>query len=679
MPTKHRRLFVTVVVVMFCLLAVMSVLEKSPAYDELFHITGGYSYWKTGDFRIQPTNGNLTQRWIALPLLGMDLKFPSTEQKSWRHPDYFGFDFGDEFFHMLGNDVDTMLFRARLMIVALAAVLLLVVYRWSRKLFGYRGALVSLVLLAFSPSFLAHSRLATSDLATAFTFTLAAWCLWRVLHRVTLGTVAASCATLSVAALVKFSAPLLAAVGVLMAVARLVRGQPLQFRWRNRWYHLRGSFRIAEVIVLLVVVQVSTIWLSVWAAYGFRYSVFANQELGTDQLDDPWFEVLLMKNKNASAVIREFRDRRLLPEGYLYGLAHTIRFAEERRSYLCGECRRTGWWYFHPYCYLVKSTIPSLLLTGLAFATFLLKWRRTLPDRRKRVIANDLYRTLPLTALLAVYWSAAISTNLNLGVRHLMPVFPPTFILCGVLGWWFAPASQSQKRTKKKSSGSSRSYVPWLIAGLLAWHTGEAVWIYPDFIPYFNQLIGGPSRGYRHLVDNNLDWGQDLPGLAKWLEEQNLAHQSKVPVYLEYVGTGLPSHYGIEAIPLREGLVILTTPEVPLPLRPGVYCVSATTLSGSNEMIPRWTAQHEALYRELLANVSSAEKVSAAGGRESEQVRDWCERLAYLQLARLLAYLRSIEPDAAVHYSIHVYSLDADEMRAALLEPIEEEPATALK
>ena len=125
-------------------LAASSGLRKSPVFDEVPHLTAGVSHWRTGDYRLNPEQGALPQRWSALPVAFGPFQFPTTEQEAWRLSDEW--ELGDQLFHRLGNDLEKMLFRARSMVTFLGVLLGLTVYMWSRRLFGLRGGFVSLVL-----------------------------------------------------------------------------------------------------------------------------------------------------------------------------------------------------------------------------------------------------------------------------------------------------------------------------------------------------------------------------------------------------------------------------------------------------------------------------------------------------------------------------------------------------
>ena len=154
---------VVALLVAYWLLAISASPRMGVTADEILHLTAGYSYWEQNDYRLQPENGTLAMRAAALPLLAMDLKFPSLESENWKHS--FVPDIGREFFYGLGNPLDRMMLAGRAMIALFGVFTLWLVWRWSRRLFGETAGLVSLALAAFCPALLAHGGLVTSDMA----------------------------------------------------------------------------------------------------------------------------------------------------------------------------------------------------------------------------------------------------------------------------------------------------------------------------------------------------------------------------------------------------------------------------------------------------------------------------------------------------------------------------------
>ena len=115
--------------------------SQSTTADEIAHLTAGYSYWTTHDYRLQPENGNLPQRWAAIPLLGSGVVFPSLDQVAWKISDVW--DLGFQWFYTQGNDLARMLRLGRRMIALFGVACGLIVFLWGRRLHGTAGGLLT--------------------------------------------------------------------------------------------------------------------------------------------------------------------------------------------------------------------------------------------------------------------------------------------------------------------------------------------------------------------------------------------------------------------------------------------------------------------------------------------------------------------------------------------------------
>ncbi|MES1195022.1 MAG: hypothetical protein ABUL65_03945, partial [Opitutus sp.] len=298
----------------------------------------------------------------------------------------------------------------------------------------------------------------------------------------------------------------------------------------------------------------------IWAFFGFRYSLF-NPALPGGEPNLSWAFVLNFGGGKA-ALIQFCRDWRLLPEGWLYGLAFVLQHAQARAAFLDGDYSIFGWVEFFPKAFLYKT--PLSLLAGLAGAAVLLLLR--LRESTRAQVAGHLYRVAPLLVLFGVYWLFSLTSHLNIGHRHVLPTYPVLYVFCGALGWAVVRAWQQSRATGLAGAA--------MLAGLLGWHAAVAAKIHPHYLAYFNPAIGGPAEGYRHLVDSSLDWGQDLPALRQWLEAHR---QPGERVYVSYFGSDEPARFVRDAVLMPR----LSTFDRPRPwywCEPGLYAVSATML-----------------------------------------------------------------------------------------------------
>jgi len=648
-----RRVLIGALLSVYTLGAVSSVRQKSITFDELGHLTGGVSSWLTGDYRLFPQNGQFPQRWVALPLVVLGVRFPVRDQPAWWSSDLEAI--GHQFLYEIGNDHEAVVWRARVMMIALGLLLGWLCYAWSRRLFGLSAGLVTLCIFGFSPSMLAHGPLATSDLAAALMFTAALGSLWLVLHRAGPLRTAGSALIMGLLFVTKMSAVLMAPVAVMLAVIRIWQGRPLVWLGRQPRV-MSGRRRLLLACAAILLIHAVGVMVVIWASYGFRYATFQAAVPGRDRMFLGETIDTLAQHEHARVPIVLARDLRLLPEAYLFGLAHVLHRSGRFIGFLNGRYSIKGWWSFFPYCWLVKTPLAVFALLGLAGAA---AWRyaHDSPHRRRR-LQRAAYRLTPLFVFLAVYWAAAVTSSLNLGERHLLPTYPAAFILAGGAGYWLG----------RRHLLATTATVLLLLSLPI-----EASRIWPHYLAYFNVLAGGPSSGYRHLVDSSLDWGQDLPGLARWLRTAQSARTSPEPVYLSYFGSGDPVHYRIDARQiysyqdwrLERPLYALTG---------GIYCISATMLQNVYTRAPGpWAAAYEAAYQRRRIDI---ERSSFATGEElvpSDRETSTWRRLAgdfdQLRLARLSAYLRRREPDDQIGYSILIFRLTDREVQEALSGP----------
>ncbi len=618
-------------------LAVGSKERESTTSDELAHLTAGFSYWQNQDYRLQPENGILPQRWAALPAVLAGTKQPPLAgNPRWRTSDVWGF--GHEFFYETGDNHFPRLMAGRAMIALFSVATGLLVFLWSRRLFGDAGAVVSLVFFTFEPTFLAHGALVTSDVCSAFFLLASVGAWWRHLHDGRARWWWLSAGTFGLACVAKFSAPLLLPVFVALALVRAFAPAPLQLLGRT-WASRGGKFGAAALSALG---QGLVAGLIIWAAFGFRFAA-ANPALPPfDNFIWPW--ATLDAELGASGkLFRALAAWRVLPEAYIYGMAYVKASMQVRSAFLNGAYSTTGWPAFFIYAFAYKTTLALLVASGTALVLLV---------RRSR---DTWYRFAPLAALFVVYWAFSITSHLNIGHRHILPTYPVLFIAAGTLGAWLA-----SRRTA------------WVlpVVALLGWHVTESVRVAPHFIAYFNAFAGGPENGHRHLVDSSLDWGQDLPGLKDWIDTSVAPGE---PVYLSYFGTGEPAYHHLRArrLPFVNGFKI-TQPWVPL--EPGVYCIGATMLEHVYSPIRGpWTAALEQEYQRarglepalLTYYGDSQQRIEMDRAASPEKWRRAGTRLDLLRFARLCHYLRVRAPDANVGYSIFIYRLTAAEIAAA--------------
>jgi hypothetical protein len=482
--------------------------------------------------RLNPEHPPLAKDLAAFPLLFLKLNFP-TSDPAWQQPDgphwWHQFNLGGKLLYESGNNPDQILFFARLPMILLLIVCGFFIFKFAKEFFGERVAILALFLFSFSPTFLAHGRFVTTDVGAAFGVVLATLYFLKALKNPSKKNIVFAGIALGISQLLKFSLILLVPFFVLLTLIWI-----LVFReWKNP---------------LRVLISCLVLWvLVVWIVYGIQiYDYPPERQLrdtkmnlesfsgGTSSIKETCLSpksIKEIKRCPAEIVIWASNKPIIRPLAH-YGLGLLMVFQRAsggHTTYFLGEVTAAGWRNYFPIVYLIKEPLAFHILWILALFYFVLKirepfWKR--PIFRFKNFIKEHFGEFSMILWLLIYWTTSIKSNLNIGVRHLLPVFPFTIILTakGIVFWL--------ENTKYKKLAFS------LLTILLLWQSISVLKIYPHFLAYANEIVGGPDKVYRYTVDSNLDWGQDLKRLKKWVEENKIEK-----IYLDYFGGGNPKYY----------------------------------------------------------------------------------------------------------------------------------------
>lgn len=519
-PRRAETILIAALALLFVALTISSVGQKSPTVDEPLHLFAGYSYLKWADYWVNPEAPPLAKILAALPLLAIDIKDPRPLNAS--DDRAVESDVGDppavsvaQRMFFVQNDADTLFLYAKLPMIALALLLGYFVYLWSRELFGAEAAVAAALFYALDPNFLAHSSVVHTDLPFAAFFLIGTYFFWRTLNDLRRRNLLSAALCFGLAAITKHSFPVILLTWSLLGLIAILFSQPQ----RNiaptdppfsRWPRIR--------IVMATLISASiTAYLFIWAAYGFRFHAIAGigQPIPMNQLvpDNPFLQ----------AWVRFFNDYRVFPEAWISGQLFALKRLS-RASYLFGEISDQGFWSYFPVVFAVKTPLPTLLFSLAAIG-------RTIFDTRN--FSPRIFLLIPVI----VYFALAVGSGLNIGMRHILPVYPFLFILIGGIA---AELWRAESRLQR--------------GGLIllgGYYLFSSLGIYPNYFAFFNELVGGPKNGHRVLLDSNLDWGQDLKGLKRWMADNGVKK-----IHFLYFGKADPQYYGIDAFYLPGSWVI---------------------------------------------------------------------------------------------------------------------------
>ncbi|MDB5349573.1 MAG: hypothetical protein JWN86_820 [Planctomycetota bacterium] len=574
-------------------LAVLSLRRENPTVDEVNHLPAGISYWQTGTFKLYRHNPPLVKLIAAWPVRGAVMK-PLFDLPDWRTDSPPQALFGSEFMRLNAKYYFELFTVPRTLMPLFSVLGGLVVFVWSRRLWGGLGGLLSLILWCACPNILAHARLVTSDAAAASIGVAATFLFWRYLHDPRWSRAALAGIVLGLAQLTKFSLLLLYGIWPVLWLVHEAAGF-VKAGFGNRL--ARSSLQGLVLVGLSVLV--------IDLGYGFEgvgrplgsfnfasRSILTRPRLRSD-LPPPTTKNYLLHVSWTHRVnrLRGTALARLpspLPSNYLLGFDEQkieadalplIWFNPDVRDpdavtgypvYLDDVLRRHGWREYYVKALLYKVPEGTLWLVGLSLAVLAASKRA-----RGRVLDEFTLLFVPLAFLGAM----TFLTDINLGLRYVLPMFPYAFIFCGRLAPW-AEGCVGAARTAARAAVA----VP---VGLTILATAL---IHPSYLAYFNFASGGPDRDPPHLIDSNLDWGQDLIGLREWLR----ANKVDEPIGLAYFGQIPPTLFALRGDPfpwfvppfqprkLRDQAAANTAfLDGPAPkLRAGLYAVSATLVQG---------------------------------------------------------------------------------------------------
>lgn len=484
-------------------LLVYSSRWQFPTRNEVAHVPAGLACWYTGDFSLYGVNPPLWKMIATLPTLLLNPKIDGIELPSypghraeWAAARQFADDNAANYFPIMWS--------ARLAGMLWSVIGGCLVYRWSSELYGRRGGLLSLTIWCFEPNVMAHAQLATPDIPATVTGLAATYVFWRYLKAGMWSLAVAAGLLLGVAQLTKFTMLLLYGVWPVLALAHTLSRSNIAFR----------AVPVHTRLLQGGLIALLPVWV-INLGYGFDRSF---TPLGEYEFVSQTFSGKA-PDAGARTGATEAGNRFCgtlfggvpipLPHEYLTGFDVQRRDLEGTNmppSYLAGEWRQGGWWYYYLYGLAVKVPVGiwCLAVWGLA-----LSFCRA---RRSAGWADELTLWLPATTVLVL---ASSQTGFNHHVRYVLPMAPFVCVTTGKLAGYM---------------GRESCVACLAVLSLLGWSLVSSILVYPHSLSYFNELAGGPGRGHEHLVDSNIDWGQDLFFFKDWAER----HPEARPLGLAY-------------------------------------------------------------------------------------------------------------------------------------------------
>lgn len=538
MTTRSIGLLLVLGLVLHGALALHTMSGNAATFDEGAHLPAGYTHLTLGDHRLNPEQPPLVKLLAAAALLPVR-PVVRTDDLAWRTGRQW--EFGRRFLYVW-NDGDRLLFLGRLPVLMLTLTLIAAVALRTRRLAGPLAGACALGLAVLSPDLLAHGTLVTTDVSLALFVFLAVAGFDRLTERATWRRLLVTGFAAGAALSTKFSGLVLGPILLVLGAVVVAGDRPLESALVGPFRVVRGVTRRLRLVSLLLVGIGALALVVLWASYGFRGALSPDPEVRATQRaalestqERPWQRALVGA-----------ADVGIVPEDYARGLLFVMAHSEARSTFLRGELSDRGFPHYFLVTFLLKTPVPLLLLVLLALAR--------IPRLPLRTVA---FVWTPV----AIYVGLTAGRGLQIGHRHLLPLLP--FLLVGA-----GDAAAALVRWRRPAG-------PLLAVVLGAWYAVGTLANHPHHLAYFNEIAGGPTRGWQQLVDSNLDWGQDLKRLKEWMDSRGIEE-----IKLSYFGSASPSYYGVHGDRLP-GYSAPHPPRVTREIRPGdLLAVSATNLQG---------------------------------------------------------------------------------------------------
>lgn len=496
---------------MYAFLCGFQAYWYSPTRNEPAHLAAGISHVTFQRFDLYRVNPPLVRSISALPVL---LASPTTDWDAYsldaieRREDRVG----KRFAELNGRRLPVLLWIARCACIPFGLLGGWACGRWAVDLYGLPSGILAMLLWFFSPMITGYACLIAPDAHAAAMGVVAMYCAWRWLSRPSWKNAFLAGLVLGLTELTKFTLLVLYPVILCVWMIRVLRRSR-----QNRPEEVSGFFNRARGGQLLALIGLSILVINL--GYGFEGTF---KTLGSYR-----FQSQLFTELTAHRLLHHEVLAIPLPANYVQGMdTQRCDFEQGLSSYLGGKWSDHGWWYYYLYALAVKQPLGTWALVALAIVVTILA---------RGYSASWWSEMTVLVPGLAILVFVSSQDGFSVHSRYVIPALPFLFVWTSKVARVFAERSHTQ----------GQSAICVFVVVSVAWSIASSLWVYPHALSYFNELAGGPRRGSEHLLDSNIDWGQDLFYLKRWLYQ----HPGVSLSGLAYSGRYPTSVAGMERIP----------------------------------------------------------------------------------------------------------------------------------
>ena len=479
---------------------VSSQWDQFPNIDELGHLPAGVSHWRLGNFDYYRVNPPLVRVVAAIPawLTQREFEWRLGSSEVGSRPEFV---VGLASLRKNRLLLSSSYWGPRLCCVTFSLLGLLTFASWIGLSSGWRVSVIGCAIWCFCPSILAFAGTIGPDLGAVAMGMLLCSSSWNYLHWPTLEHSVLAGLAMGLALLTKLTwLTAVVTLPVTVAVCLIILAKHLPARPFKR--------RIIDLLMFWFMAL-----LTLNAGYLFEDSFkplgeyeFCSKMLGGDDC-------------NAEVHGNRFRDTWLLhlpvpvPRNYLLGIDYLKYEVEEKKwSFLMGQWKCGSWPYYYIMTTLFKTPEPTLLAAIIGAGVLVVGiWRKTVEPK---VISMFLLLGIPAGVC---FMSVSLQGGFSHHHRYVLMIYPFLFALGAYVA---SPMAVELLRLRVPFLGrKKRSIAIPLAIALVTLSAASSLRIHPHYTSYFNSLSGGPENGFRLLGFSNIDWGQDLLEVDRWIKE----------------------------------------------------------------------------------------------------------------------------------------------------------------
>lgn len=504
---------VTILLTFFAVASYTSVLKKSATLDESKHLLRGVTVLKYGDYRLVKDHPVIPNILTAIPQLFNDkLVMPSTESDYWKKADK---DRIAENFILInsGRTAFTVnsLNKSRIITTIVITLAAGAIFLLMNREFGYKRAIIFLFMFALSPNIMAHSRFVTNDAWVTVSVFIATFLLYRYFKKpdqkrfITFSLAAAA------ALLTKYSSVFIFFFWTIaICYFEITR--------------IRAKDRSVKSIIRALMPKLLTLagicFIIIFAVYSFRFKTLASTHYANaNKLEDVEEYIVKVGEKLhmpiAESVLMFIYHKVPFPfPEYVAGFSENVLIHNVRghSAFLLLQYSRKGWWYYFIVAYLIKVPVAIVVGTLILLDSTIHKIIKVKSLKQLDIKPETIFAFVPLG-----FFATVLISNINIGFRHILLVMPFVYFYLS-------------KLILKAWKGNSLIKTGIVFLGI--WYILANFSIYPHYLEYFNEFVGGPENGHKFLLDSNLDWRQDEILVQEYIAQ---LPQDKNVVYLDYV------------------------------------------------------------------------------------------------------------------------------------------------